>query len=341
MKSGKVAAYSLVLAACLLTACAGREIFSYNTSQVAMGCVVSQVYYGTRPSDMEKQGEKVAELVRHLEQDVISRRLESSELYKINKEADSQEVTVSETMAAYLEKAMEVSERSDGAFDMTIGEVVRLWNVDAAAAGEEGFFLPTDEEIATALSLSGYDKVYLDGTKVTCENGIYLDMGAIGKGIACDEIYALVKDGKMDSVKGGIVSVGGSIVAIGEKPDGTDYRVSIVHPRQEGRIGVVAIRDGEFLSTSGDYERYVMYEGKRYHHIIDPKTGYPAKSGICSVTVVTKSGLLSDALSTACFVLGEEAGLALAESYEAKVMMVREDNSIVMNDRMRTVFTAQ
>ena len=341
MKCGKVVAIPLLLAVSLLTACGRKEIFTYNSSQVAMGCVVSQVLYGTKPGEMEKQGEEIAALVNALEKDVLSRRLESSELYKINMQADVGEFVVSDKMANYLQKAIGVSQRSDGAFDITIGNVVRLWNIDAAAAGEEGFFLPTEEEITKLLMACGYDNVGLDKEKVQLENGVSLDMGAIGKGIACDEIYEMVKNGKNDSIQGGIISVGGSIVAIGEKPDGNAYRVSIVHPREEGSIGVVSIRDGEFLSTSGDYERYVTYEGKRYHHILNPKTGYPANSGICSVTVVTDSGLLSDALSTACFVLGETEGLALAESYGAKVMMVRKDGNIVMNDAMKDIFSTQ
>ena len=130
--------------------------------------------------------------------------------------------------------------------------------------------------------------------------------------------------------------------------DAQDMDVSLSPQTQVDMGEVLRVEFDDDLEEFTDLEAYSVDDvatydinGKRYHHIIDPKTGYPAKSGICSVTVVTKSGLLSDALSTACFVLGEEAGLALAESYEAKVMMVREDNSIVMNDRMRTVFTAQ
>lgn len=344
MKYGKILVYMVTLGVCILTACGSegtKSVMTHKSSQVAMGTMVSQVYYGTDAQDMENRAACVAGFLDDLEKQGISWRESESEIARINENAGKGRVEVTEAMSSYLETAFEVSARSGGAFDITIGDVVQLWDLDAVAAGEKDFAMPTREELTERLQGSGYEKVALGDGYISLPEGMRLDMGAIGKGIACDEIYALCNDGEYATITGGIVSVGGSIVAMGQKPDGTPYRVSIVHPRKEGSIGVVTMKDGEFLSTSGDYERYAMYEGERYHHILDPKTGYPAKSGLCSVTVVSDSGLLSDALSTACFVLGEEMGMRLAQEYGAKILMVREDESFVMNAGMEEIFAVQ
>ena len=344
MKYGKILVYMATLGICILVGCGGRAekaVLTYKDSQIAMGTLVSQVYYGTETEDLEGRTDCVAEFLNDLEKQGISWRESGSELAFINENAGKGALEVTEAMNSYLKQAFEVSAGSGGAFDITIGEVVRLWDLDTVAAGEKDFEMPSETEIAEQLENCGYEKVTLTGSSIALPDEMQLDMGAIGKGIACDEIYELCNDGDYATITGGIVSVGGSIVAIGEKPDGTAYKVSIVHPREEGSIGVVAMKDGEFLSTSGDYERYVMYEGTRYHHILDPTTGYPAESGVCSVTIVSHSGLLSDALSTACFVLGEEEGMALADAYGAKILMVREDKSLVMNAGMKAVFAVQ
>ena len=134
-------------------------------------------------------------------------------------------------------------------------------------------------------------------------------------------------------------SGGGSILTYGEKPDNSSFRIGILDPAEPSRnIGILTL-DGEWcISTSGDYERYVEVEGVRYHHILDPATGYPADSGVRSVTVLSQDGLLSDGLSTACFILGEEKGMALAKEYGVHVLFVLEDGRILMSPGMETFF---
>ena len=130
-------------------------------------------------------------------------------------------------------------------------------------------------------------------------------------------------------VKGAVVSVGGSILAYGSRDKaGSNWSVAIQHPRKENEfLGVIHLKEG-FISTSGDYERYFIKDGVRYHHILDAKTGYPCESGLISVTVVCESGLLSDALSTACFTLGLEKGEKLVEKYGAAAIFVTDDEQI-------------
>ena len=162
--------------------------------------------------------------------------------------------------------------------------------------------------------------------KISLPEGVTVDLGAVGKGMACDMIKAYLDRSDM---KGAIISVGGSILAWGDyNKAGDKWQIAIAHPRNEGEyLGVLSVDEG-FVSTSGDYERYFEKEGKRYHHILDATTGYPAETDIISVTVICDSGLVSDALSTACFILGEEKSKALLQEYDASAIFVDKDMNI-------------
>ncbi|MGN1144872.1 MAG: FAD:protein FMN transferase, partial [Acetatifactor sp.] len=138
---------------------------------------------------------------------------------------------------------------------------------------------------------------------------------------------------------GAVISVGGSVLTYGEKPDGDSWRVGILNPFDTSEnLGYLSLTGQWCISTSGDYERFVEVDGIRYHHIIDPATGYPAQSGVSSVTVLTKDGLLSDALSTACFVLGVEKGSRLAEEFDAEVLFVDKSGEMHMSKGMEEYF---
>ena len=191
-----------------------------------------------------------------------------------------------------------------------------------------------------ALKDTGFGRVQFPENGISLPPGMQLDLGAVGKGIACDRVRAYLNS--RPQITGAVVAVGGSVVTYGQKPDGSPWKVAIVHPREEGNyLGVLSLTGEQFVSTSGDYERYVTVDGVRYHHILDPATGYPARSGLCSVTIVCGSGLLADALSTACFVLGSEQGLDLAKSYGAEALLVEEDGTLRMTEGMREIFSAQ
>jgi thiamine biosynthesis lipoprotein len=153
-----------------------------------------------------------------------------------------------------------------------------------------------------------------------------LDFGAIGKGYACDLIYAYLSG---TEAEGAIVSVGGSIVAFGDyNKKGDKWRIAITHPRDADKyLGVISLDEG-FVSTSGDYERYFEENGKRYHHILDATTGYPSESGLISVIVVAKSGIMSDALSTACLLVGEKKAIEILEGAGASAILVDENLNI-------------
>ena len=199
--------------------------------------------------------------------------------------------------------------------------------------------MPEQSELDALLKDVGYQNVTLDGNKVTLAKDTTLDLGATGKGIGCDVIADFLKDQK--EVSGMILNLGGSsVMAYGQKPDDSPWKVAVTDPRDtEGDyLGAITIKGGEFLSTSGDYEKYFMEDGKRYHHILNPKTGYPVWNGLDSVTIVCDNGLLADGLSTACFVLGMDDAMELLEKYDADAMFVDEDKDIYLTDGMKERF---
>lgn len=322
----------IMIAGCLsllaLSGCKGDSTV-YTHTDTAMGTIINQTVYGN--FDVT---EDVLSVITDLENDTLSWRIEQSEISRINRSAGQDEgIPLSPSMNDYLTTLLDVAEKSNGAFDPTIGKITRLWNID-----EQNTVLPNQAEIANLLQDTGYQKLTLSSDKLFLPKDSCLDFGAVGKGIACDSIYQLLADS--EGITGAVISVGGSIVTYGDKPDHSNWNVAITHPRKENSyLGSVSVPGGTFLSTSGDYERYVEVDGIRYHHIMNPHTGYPADSGLCSVTIVSDNGLLSDALSTACFVLGEKDGLALAKQYHAEALFVTTEQELVMTEGMKKLFT--
>lgn len=330
----------------LLTGCGNAGIRQQTAVDTAMGTIVSQTLY-------VRQGEEQAEdecaavmgILTELEKQELSWRSADSEVARINALAaggtfsgeNRVAVPLSSSMQEILGQVWQISRDSHGALDVTLGGLSRLWNLDGLSAGETEVSLPTQEQIQSALEDIGYERVGLSGGTLDLPPGMQLDLGAVGKGVACDRIGAYLRS--RPQITGAVVAVGGSVITYGQKPDGSPWKVAIMHPREEGSyLGVLSLTGEHYVSTSGDYERYVMVEGVRYHHILDPATGAPARSGLCSVTIVCDSGLLADALSTACFVLGPEQGLALAQSCGAEALLVEEDGTVHMTEGMEEIY---
>lgn len=330
----------------------GQMEKQYQLTDIAMGTMLSINLY-TNQSDGGALPDRLRNRITQLEAEELSWRVDSSEVGRINEMAGSGErYFLSGELRQELEDLFAVSGRSNGAFDCTIGAVSRLWNIDEGAVSKEAH-IPSKEEVETALSMTGYEKltggdaqnalsVNLGDTAGIFEDGILLpegmslDLGAVGKGIACDRLRDCLEQEK---VKGAVISVGGSILTYGSKPDGMPWQVGIVNPFDtDSLLGTLTLEGEWYISTSGDYERFVEVDGEVYHHIIDPDTGYPADSGLRSVTIVCKNGLLSDALSTACFVLGTQEGMKLAKSYDAEALFVDASGTIHMTEGMWKIF---
>ena len=238
-----------------------------------------------------------------------------SRISRINRgETDS----VDADIAAVFAVAQQVNRLSHGRFDPTVAPLVDLWGF-----GTENERVPEKAEISAALN--GTDSaVEINENGIKIPSGTVLDLGSVGKGIACDEVRGVLEKAK---IKRAVVSVGGSILLYG---DGEKFTVGIRDPFSESSAESFArlTLPACCVSTSGSYERYFERGGVRYHHILDPKTGYPAESGLVSVTVVCDDGFLSDALSTACFVLGYEKSLPMLKKYGARAVFVFNDKSV-------------
>ncbi|NPV40661.1 MAG: FAD:protein FMN transferase [Anaerolineae bacterium] len=238
---------------------------------------------------------------------LLSRFIPSSDVSHINRSAGRGSERVSADALAVLERARQAAERCGGCFDPTIGPLVDLWNIRG-----EDFALPDEPAIQAALALVDYRDLSVNdsaGTAGLRRAGQNLDLGGIGKGYAGDALMRLFGEYGVDSA---LSNLGGNVIARGCKPDGSLWQVGIRHPRREGTlIGALAVVDSAVV-TSGDDQRYrVDSRGRRYHHLLDPRTGRPARSGLLSVTVAAESALDADVYSTALFVAGLERGLAL------------------------------
>lgn len=308
-----------------------------RSTNTAMGTIIQQtVYAGENGQEVT---EDILRQISGLEKDTLSKRLESSEIYQINASAGAEGGTeLSKPLQEMLGQCLAVSEASDGAFDITMGSVVELWDIDEwAGMDSEDYELPTEKAVQNALNNTGYENIILQDNRIFLPERMQLDLGAVGKGIALDEIRNFLDN--REDVSGAVISAGGSILTYGKKPDGTSWKVAVVNPLNPAEsIGYLSVEGGWCVSTSGDYERYVEKDGVRYHHILDPKTGYPADGGVSSVTILSENGLLSDALSTACFVLGKEKGSYLAKQYGAEALFVNHEGEISMTEGMEKYF---
>jgi len=242
---------------------------------------------------------------------LLSRFSPDSEISRVNLSAGIKSESVSPRTYDVLSEAIVFSRRFPGCFDLTITPLVALWSKARASSAQ-----PDAASIEQVLPLVNYRDVLLDSGAMTAglrTSGQSIDLGGIGKGFAGDRIREVYK---CFDIASAYSNLGGNVVTLGAKPDGSPWYVGIQHPRAEtGLIGAVAVVD-QTVVTSGDYQRYfVDKQGKRHHHILDPKTGYPAESGLISVTIVSENALAADALSTIVFVAGMEKGLGYLRSF--------------------------
>ncbi len=258
----------------------------------------------------------------------ISHKIEGSDVSLLNRNGS---VTVRDgRLSAALRLAEEVKAKTDGLFSLSVLPVTSLWNFSAKTPVP-----PSKEELAAALAEMENGALSFEGDTVH-KTGGDVDLGALGKGYACD----VLADALRQSGRAGLVSVGGSIAAVGEKSDGA-WQIGVRDPFSPSRnrtLGTLALSDA-FVSTSGDYEKRFVYEGVTYHHILDPHTGMPAESDLTSVTVVADSGTLTDILSTACFLVGSERAFALADEYGAALVAVKRDGTLLVSASLGDAFT--
>jgi len=268
---------------------------------------------------------------------IASRSISTSDVNKINEAAGKEYVQVHPEIIKIIKTSVEYSKISNGAFDITVSPLIKLWGI-----GTTDERIPADSEIKERVALVGYNNISIndaDNSVKLMKAGMAIDLGGVAKGFTADEIIKVFK--KYD-VNSAIINLGGSsIYTLGEKPDKTLWSIAIQNPRKEkneGNIGIVNLSQ-DVLSTSGDYQRFFIKEGKRYHHILDPATGYPAEAGVMSDTVLVDSSIddcnmIADILTKITFVSGVDKGFKIIDSLEGiSCMAVTTDFKIYKSSR--------
>lgn len=326
----KKTAFLLALAL-LFSLAACSQSSSRSSTFYLMDTVITVTLYTTDDDLAEETFAQSRGLLNELDS-LWARQKEGSEVARFN----ASYTAVSELDArtvSLLQTALALSEKTGGAFDITVAPLVDVWQI----CGEEDR-LPTAEELQATV---GYGYLTLtDTTLAKSDPSIGIDLGGIGKGAA---ISLLIDYLGSTDVSGGLVSFGSNVAVFGEKPNGADFRVALRDPKDEnGTVGTLTMRAGDILSVSGDYERYVTVNGQKYHHILDPKTGYPADTGLASVAVIAHDGALADALSTALFVMGLEDALTFYRSgvYDFEAVFVASDGTVTVTDGLGDAFFA-
>lgn len=326
-KLNKKSLIAIILCAVIVFGIVSYDFISGRSScektSVAMGTVVTVKLFGFgAKNDLDK----IETEINGLENSVLSWRKEGSDVYRINKGSGTQ-VSVSPDTVKIIGQCIDISDDCGGVFDITIGNVTKLWDF-----GGNNQRLPSDDEIKTALGSVGYKNVSISGNAVQIKKGQSLDLGAVGKGFVCDKIKELLDKGR---TKSAVVSVGGSLLIYGNRT----FSVGIINPDNDKQsMGTLKLKD-TCVSTSGNYEKYFEQDGKRYHHILNATTGYPATSEFKSVTVVCESGLISDALSTVCYIAGYRKSVEILKKFDAEAVFIFNNNAVRVTDGLSGKFT--
>lgn len=298
----------------------------YKRSEFVLGTIVTVKIFEDGSEEVLNQiFSRLSEI-----EDRMSFNSKVSQVIDINKSAGINAVKVSDDTFNVISTAIDFANKSDGKFDPTIGQLVKLWGI-----GSEEAAIPSDVDRDNAVQLTDWNNVELDESEKNVylkKKGMEIDLGAIAKGYASDEVIRILKDYQ---VKSGIINLGGNVYAYGEKRDGSAWRIGIQNPfsTRGEYLGIVNLKNKSVV-TSGIYERYFEVEGVRYHHILDTKTGYPVENELASVTVIAESSINADAISTILFVAGVQEGLAFLKEYYPGVdaIFVTRDKEVYTTD---------
>lgn len=295
---------AILLAALLIAGC--NQVKPHKESRFIMDTLIDITVYGTNAQDSVREAFGEYERIYRL----ANLYDDNSQLAQINRAAGIKPIKADPALIEMLERACDLSAQLDGAFDVSIGPLTELWGI-----GKKGEFVPSDDEIKEALALVDYRLIQVnreEGTIFLPLAGMKLDMGGIAKGYATDKaVEVLQKRG----IKSALVNAGGNVRIIGKRPDGKPWRIGVQNPRKEDGIAAkLALDNWNTMETSGDYQRFIMKDGIRYSHLLDPRTGKQPR-GTISVTMVLNNSTDGDVFSTALFVLGAEKGLQALQKF--------------------------
>lgn len=326
---------SLAVVAALVVVCVAayymRDINKSATKGIfAMDTYMEITAYGR---DSEEAVDAAAQEIQRLDA-LLSTGLAESEVSCLNRNKSG---TLSEDTGYLLRRSLALWEETAGAFDITVYPVMQAWGFDT-----QQFRVPDEEELrALCARVDASGLAYNEETNaLTLPEGVELDFGGIAKGYASMRVAQIMREYHIRSAK---LNLGGNVQLIGARPDGRAWRIAIRNPQsEEPYLGVLSVKD-KAVVTSGGYERYFEEAGVMYHHILDPKTGRPAQTGLVSVTIVSADGTLADGLSTALFVMGREKAAAFwrENSDRFDAVLLDEDNCLYVTEGIADDFTAE
>lgn len=332
-KNKKIFGAVLLLCA-LLAGCVRQGATPVQKNGVAMGSVVSVKLYNTDAQTADAVCAQIFSELQWLDTQVLSKNTDTSELWRLN-QSENPEIPqeISAELYAALQQTKEIYDLSGGHAALSSGALTEIWGLDT-----ESFRVPSAVEIDAAKRLCADGTVNLDeANRVAFRKGQILNLGSVGKGLGCDRAAEiLLQNGFSEGKSGAVISVGGSLAVLGSPKAGERFTVGIRDPFGAENAYFATLKTGEcFISTSGSYEKTFTENGKTYHHLLDLTSGYPAETELTAVTVRAETGLLSDALSTLCFLIGEtEAGPILTQ-YGADAVFVYTDRTVRITDGLR------
>ncbi len=318
----------MLTAALMFSGCAGNQ--SASSDFFAMDTYMSITAYGSKADAAVKKAE---DYVQNMDM-LMSTGDAGSEISRLNANGSAQ---LSDDTATVLKCALQVCKDTDGCFDPTVYALSEIWGFTT-----KEYTVPNDAGISSARKCVDASAVRVDDNDVAVidTEGVKVDMGGIAKGYTSTGVMDIFRE---YGIKSGIVNLGGNVQMMGRKPDGSQWKIGIRNPDADtGYFGVLSAENTAVV-TSGGYERYFEQDGRTYHHIIDPRTGYPADSGLLSVTVVSNDGTLADALSTALFVMGGSEAVRYWQNseYDFDIILMKSDKSLIVSKGLKDIFSTK
>ncbi|MBO0564352.1 FAD:protein FMN transferase, partial [Clostridium botulinum] len=324
----------LLLCICLplvFVGCDSKSEEPVSRETYLMGTIINIKAYG---KNADKAVQASVDRISDIE-NKMSLNISTSEINKINKNAGIAPVKVSKNTFDVVKASLIYSEKTKGSFDITVEPLVSIWGI-----GTDKARIPSKDEINNALKLINYKDVVINEKESTImlkRKGQAIDLGAIAKGYTADELKKVLLNYNVSSA---FLNLGGNVYVLGNKPDKTPWKIGVQNPLEPrgDYLGIVSVSDKSVV-TSGNYERFFERNGKRYHHIFDTKTGYPAEKGLISVSIISDKSIDGDALSTSVYTLGLDEGKKLIESLEdVEAVFVTNDKKVYTTSGLKDTF---
>lgn len=332
LKTSKILLF-LISTILFLSGCSKKNILSEPVAKTefVLGTVCTITLYDKAPAEaFEKSFKRLKEI-----EDKMTINAPGSEVDSVNNAAGSDYVKVSDDTFYVIKEGKYYSKLSGGLFDVSVGPLVKLWNI-----GTDNARVPSQEEINSRLPNVGYENILLDekGKKVMLKNKeMLIDLGGIAKGYAADEVKKILVG---YGIKNAIINLGGNVLTIGDNPQGRPWRIGIQNPdaSRGDYVGTIQATDLTVV-TSGIYERYFVSDGKHYHHMLNPFDGYPFDNNLASVTIVTKDSIIGDAFSTSVFGKGLDKGLEyVSQQKNMEAIFITKDNKVYITPGLKGNF---